>query len=603
MRRVRSTQRGNAILISLIIMASTLSISLGITALVGSEIKSTSLLEPSERAYYKAESYVEQALWNKTKGNTNAGYGAGYQAPSRELTDGGTPARPPVKNQAYACTPAPCFNDGRSTDAILKRFSATTQPTSDTFNLAQDEPQQLDITGTAGATVQLEASDIRGVTVTGQNPAGNYKGIEVTVIANPISATAAGLYQSASGRTASQTFVDKVVIGPNETAKQIPLTNQTNDVTSTIYPLGEPYPPFTTYKYRLRVKALGSDATATLKVTSAGGQLKLQTPDFTALAVAEDGKAQRGVQVVVPDVPEVLNIFDYVLFADADLQKLNAKRTDDPPTQQIIANVYEDHTCDGSKTGDPNVSGVDVGLTDNQTGDVSSTTSDSTGGNATFTGLYPGSYTVDFVRNSSNQPILPPGYEMCPNAAPQTVTVTAGQDTTLSLRIKAPRVALHKYFSQNSPTGAFCWNTYFTTTYAGASFGGYNYQGIIGYVYPQAMTNTVLLYRMVNYSPQCDHWITSSFGEYAFATGSGAWTADGNAGYVGTYTGPQGTAGGANPYNNSCPAGTLPLYRSWVGVSNGISFYDHSLSTTYINTSTGSAYQYQRIEGCIWTAA
>lgn len=587
MKFLGSFQRGNAILISLIIMASTLTISLGIAALVGSEIKTTGLLVPSERAYYKAESFVEQALWNKTKGDAAQGYGPNYQAPSKDDSDGGS--RPAVKDQAYVCTTAPCFTvDPRSTNDTLKRFSATTQPPSNTITLPQDEPQQLEV-GSATQSVRpiIEVTDAKVATVpngvTNQNPAANYAGLEVTIIATP-KTTACNNYQgTVLSRSVGPTctFVDKQRIGKNETGKTFNLTttNATNAV-------GESAPNMDTYNYRLRVRALGADASAKIKVRLPDGtNLTLRTPDFTALAVAEDTRAQRGVQVVVPDVPEVLNIFDYVLFADADLEKL-AKKPDDAQNQAINVTVQNDINCNGTvDAGETNAVGVSVDLT----GGPNQATSANTGadGVARFLQQYTGSYTARVVAQDD--------YVLCPTGSNQSITLTSGQTANATLRVRTKRVPLHEYYSSSGIDHFYT----ITRNDLGLSYFGYAYESIYGYVYPTQVPGTLPFYRLLYGAPYYDHFYTTDNALATYYT-YGGWLREGNEGYLGAYTGPQRRrTGPANPYNGTCQNGSIPFYNSYHGPTPTDPYYDNFYTTSYINGAFG--YTYQRISGCIWT--
>ncbi|MEJ7662387.1 MAG: hypothetical protein WKG07_23875 [Hymenobacter sp.] len=78
-------------------MASALTISLGLTTIVAGEIRSAGPTPPAERAYYKAESYVEQALYNRKK-NPN------YNVADANQEDWKNIAGP--EGNGYVCTTA-----------------------------------------------------------------------------------------------------------------------------------------------------------------------------------------------------------------------------------------------------------------------------------------------------------------------------------------------------------------------------------------------------------------------------------------------------------------------------------------------------------------
>ncbi len=108
MNRIKLGNRGNAVLISLIVMASALTISLGLTTVVAGEIRNAGLLPPAERAYYKSESYVEQALWNRK------------QDPNYEVADAA------AVPDSFLCSTTPCFERKPNTKAtgLLQNFQA-----------------------------------------------------------------------------------------------------------------------------------------------------------------------------------------------------------------------------------------------------------------------------------------------------------------------------------------------------------------------------------------------------------------------------------------------------------------------------------------------
>nr|MDP9212250.1 hypothetical protein [bacterium] len=133
--RNRIGNQGNAVLFSLVIMGSALTASLGMTALVASEIRNVALIPPSERAYYKAESYIEQGLWEK-KQDPN------FQYPPADDPDAELAAD-------FLCSSGPCFDSEPQDQAdLLTEFVATTSPIEKEIPLKQDVTQQLDIATT-----------------------------------------------------------------------------------------------------------------------------------------------------------------------------------------------------------------------------------------------------------------------------------------------------------------------------------------------------------------------------------------------------------------------------------------------------------------------
>jgi hypothetical protein len=564
-------QRGNALLISLIIMASTLTISLGIAALVGSEVKTTGLLVPSERAYYKSESFVEQALWNKTKGPTAPNYQINNKG---ELGSGG-----------YVCATAPCFQiDGRSTQNLLSRFSASTQPPNGTVSLEQDDPQQLDVGTATGSTLRVEFTGVAALAGQNQNPTGNYKGIEVTVVASPKQQADARNYVSTATGEITNTFIDKKIIPASASSQTYTFSGQN--------PLGETYPPADKYAYRLRMRSLGSDAQATVKAFVGTTEIPLYAPDYTTLAVTEDTKAQRGVQAVLPNVPEVLGIFDYVLFADMDLAKLAGKRPDGADSQNINVTVFNDVDCDGiQEAGEAGVGPTSIGLSggpsDPQSADTTS------GGTVTFSGLYTGTYRVS--RDS-----LPSGYVAC-GAASKSVALAAGQTQNVQLSVRTQRVPLHQYWS------AAFGNHYYTQVRNDAGYAplGYAYEGIAGYIYATQVPGTVPVYEFYygflsgynyNGAPLHDSYYSTSS-----ASPGGGWQYIGIAGYMASYTGPNGYNANPNPYNGTCPniaGASIPWYRMLNPTSNNA--FDHYYSQGYV--AVFGAYYYEGITSCLWTA-
>ena len=157
----RLSTNGNAILFSLIIMASALVASLGMASLVVGEIQTVALVPPAERAYYKAESFVEQGLWQKK------------QDPSYQKNKSDT-----LPNN-YLCTAADCFASAPTTqNQVLKEFIATTAVADSRVTLHRDTPLQLDVdTSTASGAGRLTLSDIAGKN--------GFQGLEATIVAFP----------------------------------------------------------------------------------------------------------------------------------------------------------------------------------------------------------------------------------------------------------------------------------------------------------------------------------------------------------------------------------------------------------------------------------
>lgn len=359
--------RGNAVLISLIIMASALAISLGMASIVAGEIRNTGLIAPSERAYYKAESFIEQALLQKKQ--------------DQNYNVANLPALKQSAPTGYVCAtePAtPCFSTtpNQLSGTLLSLFLASTSPTGGTLSLRpQDKSFQLDVVSPAG-----QRSATVGVTLgTIDNPT-NFRGVEVSIIASPKSGTPVNQYPT-TGPPTTPVFVDKKILTNSQSLTigqdaLLPIT-------------GEPYPSLTNSFYRLRLKSLGSGATVT--VTPPSG-LDLRSTDFTVQAVAEDGNARRGVQVLAPAATQIAGVFDYVLFTDLNLEK-EAKVPAETFIQSIIGEVYRIPPLTGvagnptppcANTGGVPRAGVNVTLSDGQSQLTNAA------GRAVFNNLAPG---------------------------------------------------------------------------------------------------------------------------------------------------------------------------------------------------------------------
>lgn len=454
-RWLRARQDGNAVLFSLIIMASAMTISLGMASLVVGEIHSVALVLPSERAYYRAESYVEQALWQKkqdpnyeftptTDATGQVNPPVGQQLPADYLCNA-IALDPPASSDEPVPTDEPIPTDepspGQTTTSCLSPPPPATQPSSDqatllkeffaasslqqpTVKFTADVPQQFDV-ATTGTQVKDGSGTIKLDNITG---AAGYRGLEVTIIAYPTASTPPAQFPVDNPTTA--VFVDKIVIPDGQHTATIPVnTGQQN-------PAGESYPALDSSNvYRLRIRALGADASADLGVVNAAGNaLTLRSSDFTIRSVAADGNAQRGIQVVVPAAVQVASVFDFVLFSDLDLTKLQAKAAG---TKLITATAYQDANNNCVKdVSDPPLSGVSM-TAHPSSGSESTATTDSTGV-ATFANLQSGmNYTVTATLPLGGTACTPPGN-------PQTVTFTANNTNeakALTYLIKAPLTA------------------------------------------------------------------------------------------------------------------------------------------------------------------
>lgn len=565
------SQGGNAILISLILMASTITISLGITALVSGEVRNIALSPPSERAYYKAESYVEQALWQKKQD-------ANYQKPDVAALLSGLPA-----NDQFLCnasslmnpSPASCFTqDARSISQTLKSFAATTTQTNADIGLNQDVSQQLDVSPSSPApgTATFQITKIDKTTA-------SFKGLEVTVIASPLAGSSGnGSYQGAAGSTG--VFIEKKLFSVADAAASPSRAKITLGNTAIRNALLEQYPALSDANYRIRLKALGSDATITTSVSSSppGSSITLRSPDFTAQAVAEDSGTRRGVRVIVPASPQVLGVFDYVLFADQDLNALNAKKPANTAGEQgITALVINDANGNcAADAGETGISGTSVTLNGG-----SAKLTDSTG-QAAFTGLSPGVYAVA---------IPPAGKAVCPNAN-QNVTLASGDTSNLNFFVRTARSALYETY--NNGAGDHFYTTSSSERDGVASF-GYAYSGTItGYLYAAAAgapAGIAPLYRL--YIPSItDHFYTMSAAERDSVVASFGGTYEGITGYLSPYAGAQ------PAYDGSCPSGSAPLYRSYSN-SKGDHYYTMSAATRDAVVAFG--WGYEIVAGCMWT--
>lgn len=568
----RARQDGNAVLFSLIIMASAMTISLGMASLVVGEIHSVQLVLPSERAYYRAESYVEQALWQKKTDST-------YEF--NPTTNATGQVAPPVGQQlsvTYLCATAPCFSPpppGPPTPpsdqaTLLKEFSATSSLQQPAVTFPADVPQQFDII-TTGTQLKDGSGTIKLDNIAG---AAGYRGLEVTIIAYP---TASGqLPQFPVDNKTTVVFVDKIVIpaSGNGGCDSRPTPNSCNILlgASQQSAAGEPYPALDSHSvYRLRIRALGADASANLAVTNGGNNaLTLRSPDFTVRSVAADTNAQRGIQVVVPAAPQVASIFDFVLFSDLDLAKLRAKAAG---TKLITATVYQDQNNNCTRdVSDPPLSGLTV--TAHPISGSDSTGQTGADGTVTFSNLQAGmTYSVTVTLPAGSTACTPPGNPQSAAFAANT-TNEAKALTYLIKPPASPRVPLYRFYS------SYYTDHFYTTTpcvssaadkdssCSGSSyivgqsyFNGYVYESIPGYLYSTQVTGSIPLYRASTFnfsgkndcqkdSNACDHLYTIDPNEYdATNLARSGYVQEGITGYV----------------MSSQVSGTTPFYRLYSG--------------------------------------
>lgn len=567
--RTARQQRANAVLFSLIIIASAMVISLGMVSLVANEARSVGLVLPAERAYYKAESYIEQGLWQK-KQNPN------YQVTKKE----DVPAN-------YLCDPAGCdpfTTNPKSQSQLLKEFFATTSPPEDEVGLRQDVPVQLDIdtagVSTTGGSVTL--SDIAG-----EN---GYKGIEVTIIAYPKSQNTTPQFPIDDPTTTqieqatTPVFIDKKFIAPTE---KNPAPIQIN--TSAVNPLGENYPALdSTNTYRLRLKALGAGATTKVAASSTNGVLKLISPDFTVRSVAQDANSRRGLQVLLPASEQTASIFDFVLFSDLDLDKVRLKvagTTTKTFTTRIIRDLDQDCQIDAGEVGIPNTSvSLSPGYADKTDNN----------GNVTFTNLQPGTtYTA-------TTPSIPGG-EFCPPGNQRTFTFSSGTqnenmqytgqpaDLKPAFLVRTPlpaRVPLYRLWNPTINDHFYTMNVDEWTQKKDliANISGYNQEFIAGYVYRNPVAGTSPLYRLwwpaiTDHYYLMDQAIRDALVQFF--------------GLVG-----EGTAGNIYPYTGSCPAGSTPLYQSY---NSPLTDHFYTLSTSEWDAAAAIGWTKDGIAGCAWT--
>ena len=549
---------GNAVLFSLVIMGSALTASLGMATLVTGEIRNVALIPPSERAYYKAESYIEQGLWEKKQD-------ADFQFPSLEDPDAPLPAD-------FLCPGGSCFttDPGQQTDFLID-FLATTSPTSDDLPLPQDEVRQLDIatTPTISASGCLTLGEVVGEA--------GFNGVEVTIVAF---SNTDSTNRFPTDDPSTPVFVEKRVV-PAGTSPSVLLG------AGTVNALGEASPPLTDSTFRLRLRALGSDATVTPRVTTggcgSGNPLVLRSPDFTVRAVARDDNAQRGIQVLTPASQEIVNVFDYVLFSDLDLSKLDAKVPETATSQSVVVPVRMVSGC--SSGSEQQIPGVDHNQTSrlNITIDNGQSAPVSVGSSAIFTNLEPGvEYRVSAFSSQG-------WYHAC-NSPQAVITESNQQVTSPTLRmVPQPRIPLYRLWSLSHFADHFYTinvNEYIQRRDFISGAAPYNSQeGITGYVYQIQMPGTGPFYRL--WSPGAmDHFYTMSAAERDSAIAVHGYVYQNISGYLW-------------PYNGTCPAGSGPLYRSNRGDDH---FYTASVDEWNSAAAASPPWVKEGIAGCIWSS-
>lgn len=553
--RDRVGNRGNAVLFSLVIMGSALTASLGMTALVASEIRNVALIPPSERAYYKAESYIEQGLWEK-KQDPN------FQHPPADDPDAALPTD-------FLCPGGDCFESDPGDQAgLLTEFVATTSPVEEEVPLKQDVPQQLDIATTA-TTPDSGCLDLG--TVSGES---GFNGVEVSIIAFPDS-DATDRFPTDNPST--PVFVEKKVIPAGDSPDILLGAGTTNA-------LGEQSPPLKDSTFRLRLKALGADASIEPRVSTggcgSGNLLALRSPDFTVRAVAKDASAQRGIQVLTPAAEEIVNVFDHVLFSDLDLSKLDAKVPEEATSQSVVVPVRMVSNCSsGSERPIPAIdhgsSILNVTITGGQSAPVGS------GSQVIFTNLEPG---LEYQVNTTSAGNW---YMSC--GARSVVTQANQQVTAPTLRVvPRSRIPLYRLWSLSHFADHFYTinvNEYNQRRDLISGAAPYNSpEGITGYVYQTQKPGTGPFYRL--WKPGvADHFYTMSTAERNSAVAVHGYVYQNISGYMW-------------PYNGTCPEGTTQLYRSNRGDDH---LYTTSISEWNSAAAASPPWVKEGIAGCIWT--
>ncbi len=422
------SQRGNAVLISLVVMASAMVTSLGMAAVVTGEIQNVASIPNAERAYYKSESYVEQALWQRNKGPL----GANYNIDADQLTQ--------IQAVPYVCGAGDlkCFADGKTPTEFLKAFlaSATPQTANNTYTIKRDQTTQFDIesAGNPTATVTLGS-----LAASGTCAAPGTARLEVSVVAysrtgnfaplNTGTETAKGL---ASG---SPVFIDKKYFSIGQTP------SITIGSGAPLAATGEQYPPVNTSQYRLRLKTFGCDMTIQPSVRDSGNlPLRIQSANFVAQAVSQDGQSQRGIQIVTPATNQAASIFDYVLFADLNLEKLKGKQPADTTNPQIAVRTYNDANGNCQyDAGETFAGGISVTL--DQAG---TKTTSSTDGIASFNAVPDTNYTSLTINTNGNATACNPV-----PAAPYTANAANGYYQLVNIGIRQQSIKAFVFVDNN----------------------------------------------------------------------------------------------------------------------------------------------------------
>ncbi|MDP4000572.1 MAG: SdrD B-like domain-containing protein [bacterium] len=540
-------QRGNAVLFSLLIMGSALVASAGMATLVTGEIANVSLIPPSEHAYYKTESYVEQGLWQKKQDPE-------YQIENKSEL----PAN-------FLCT-GNCFETApRNQAGSLITYESTTSVPDGQLALTQDKVVQLDIdtSDTTGSTGRFDLGSIKA--------ASGLRGVEVTVIAYPKQAPFTDITGASGGSVETPVFVETRLFTPGMTGLQL-ITNLGPPETNR---LGEQFPPLNTSFYRLRIKALGADTVVQpTAIANPNTSLLLLTPDFRVTAVAEDGRARRGIEVLVPATEQIASVFDFVIFSDLALSKTDAKQQ---RIKSLKVKVYDDanRNCvkDAGEAGQPGVA-VSAGSAYSASTDAD--------GIASFPDMQPGSYTV--------KPTVGSGSTVC---SPQTRNVTFVDDQTTEVKEavflvqSAQRVPWYRAYNYGSIDH---WYTANKAEYDYWTTHGYTAEGIAGYLYAVQAAGTQPLYRSWNGS-ETTHYYTMSKSSHDYWNAHG-YVSEGITGYLYPYNATDDAAG-----RTGCPTGSDPLYESWWPGG------DHLYTMSKAEWDAVTWYVKQPIVGCMWTTA
>jgi hypothetical protein len=412
----------------MLIMALGLTFAAGMAALVAGDVGSAAIINQSERAYYKAESYVEQGLWEKKK-NTNYSFtGAVSTLP-----------------QDFLCTTAPCFlNDTQGypesrrqqsggTSNWLTAFKVSSQAPTATVDIAQDQVLQYDIDMTNVTTAADVSGRVIFPTITPTAPSSSLT-LEVSVIAYQKTDVSTGIvrYNTGVGNSGTPVFIDKKIVTTAANNFLIGTAAGSN-------PLAEVYPALSQNTvYRLRVRALGGSGTISVPQiqTLSGKTLNALTPDLVVDATAEDGQARRRIQVITPLQSQVINVFDFVLFSDASLIKATPKIG---TNVSVTVNTRRVATCGTAESPLAN-----VGVSGNN--GLGARTTDATG-TAVYTNVgFPGTYTFDAP--------APAGMVAC-GATSQTLNITNETDQTVTFRYAPAATILASWLGRQYASG-FC---------------------------------------------------------------------------------------------------------------------------------------------------